>query len=100
MKKLFSFLYLYYNSDVNNKRVAKKESLNWAIRQAKAYLSLNSEEEATIDKLLQRNEVEHEYVNSKYNKQNLMDYAMTAGRVKCLTSIIDKIEDYIQINIK
>lgn len=93
-------MHTIYNSDVNNKRVAKKESLNWAIRQAKAYLSLNSEEEATIDKLLQRNEVEHEYVNSKYNKQNLMDYAMTAGRVKCLTSIIDKIEDYIQINIK
>lgn len=97
---LIDIMQVIYNNDSNNaNRKAKDESLRWAIRQTKAYLSLSAEEESAIDKLLQRNEVEHEYVNSRYNKQNLMDYVITTGRYVCLTSIVDKIEKYIKENI-
>lgn len=96
---IIDIMHIVYNNDANNKSVAKNMSLNWAIRQVKSYLSLSSDEEVAIDKLLQRNEVEHEYVNSKYNKQNLMDYVITSGRYAALTSIVDKIENYTKANI-
>lgn len=97
---IIDIMHIIYNSDEDNKEQVKNMSLQWAIRQAKSYLCLSSEEENTIDKLMQRNNVEHEYVNSRYNKQTLMDYVNAVGSFECLVSIVDKIETYIKSNVK